>query len=154
MCFYCLFAASSSHLVSEHFPWHTWEFFFWAANFRSIYETFCTKSEETYCISEFLFQKYAVSKKNHLIWSSKSGDIADLKSTIFQNFGDGRGNCGEKIFWPSAQISISISWVEAKWLFQFRKHAIIEILSNIDPVFEHWVEFLPKFFLLQVQIWE
>ena len=92
------------------------------------------------------FKNTQFQKKNHLIWSSKSGDIADLKSAIFQNFGDGRGNCGAKIFWLSAQISIPISWVEAEWLFQFQKHAIIAILSNIDPVFEHWVEFLPKFF--------
>ena len=38
-------------------------FLFLAANFRSIYKNFCTKSEEMDCISEFLFQKYAVSKK-------------------------------------------------------------------------------------------
>jgi len=44
------------------------------------------------------FKNTQFQKKNHLIWSSKSGDIADLKSAIFQNFGDGRGNCGEKIF--------------------------------------------------------
>ena len=61
-------------------------------------ETFYIESKETGCISEFLFQKYIVSKKNHLIWSSKIGDIADLKSAIFQNFGDGRGNCRAKIF--------------------------------------------------------
>ena len=60
----------SPHLVSEHFPWHKWEFFFfgkkranWAATFTSIFETFCVDSRETSCISEFLFQKYAVSKK-------------------------------------------------------------------------------------------
>ena len=68
------------------------------ANFRSIYETLYIELEEIGCISEFLFQEYAVSKKNHLIWSSKSGDIADLKSAIFQNFGDGRRNCIAKIF--------------------------------------------------------
>ena len=55
----------------------------WAATFRSISETFCTKLEEIGCISEFLLQKYTVSKKNHLVWSSRSEDIVDLKSTIF-----------------------------------------------------------------------
>ena len=107
----------SSHMVSDHFPWHKWEFFFlfkkrgknWAVTFRSLFETFYIESEETGCISEFLFQKYTVSKKNHLIWSPKSGDITDLKSVIFQNFGDSRGNCGEKIFRSSAHIFILIS---------------------------------------------
>ena len=70
----------------------------WAERFRSISKTLCTESKETGCISKFLLQKYTVPKKNHLIWSSKSGDIADLKSAIFQNFSDGRGNCSEKIF--------------------------------------------------------
>ena len=117
----------------------------WAVTFTSIFETLCADSRKKSCISKFLLQKYAVQKNNHLIWSSKSGDIADLKS-IFQNFSDDCGNCGAKIFWPSAHICIPIPWVEAEWLFQFWKHAIIAILSNIDPVFEHWVEFLPKFF--------
>ena len=31
-------------------------------------------------------------KTNYLIWISKSGDVTDLKSTIFQNFGDDREN--------------------------------------------------------------
>ena len=64
----------------------------WAVNFTSIFETFYADSRKPSCITEFLFQKYAVSKKNHLIWSYKSGDIADLKSAIFQNVGDGRRN--------------------------------------------------------------
>ena len=67
-------------------------------NYRSLSETLCIQSEEKGCIYEFLFQKYIVSKKNHLIWISKSGAIADLKSAIFQNFGDDRGNCRAKIF--------------------------------------------------------
>ena len=79
----------------------------WAATFTSIFETFCVDSRKISCISQFLFKKYAISKNNHLIWSSKSWDIADLKSAIFQNFGDGRGNCRAKIFCPGAQISIS-----------------------------------------------
>ena len=41
-------------------------------------------------------------REKHLIWSSKSEDIADLKSAIFQNFGDGRGYCRAKSFWLDA----------------------------------------------------
>ena len=165
MCFYYLFAAGSSHLVSEHFPWHKWEIFFSSFQQKEgkigqrISYHFLKlsaqnqKKQVAYLNSSFKNTQF--QKTNHLIWSSKSGDIADLKSTIFQNFGDGHGNCGAKIYWLSAQVSIPISWIEAEWLFQFRKYAIIAILSNIDPVFEHWVEFLPKiFFLLQVRIWE
>ena len=82
-------------MVSEQFPWHKWEFFFslifnqkkrgqnWAITFRSISETSCVDSREIGCRSEFLFHKYAISKKNHFISSSKSGDITDLKSVIF-----------------------------------------------------------------------
>ena len=80
------------------------------------------------------FKNMQFQKTNHLIWSSKSKDIVDLKSTIFQNFSDGRENCRAKIFWPGAQISIPISWVEAEWLFQFWKQDIIAILSNLDRV--------------------
>ena len=75
------------------------------------------KKQVTYLNSSFKNTQF--QKNNHRIWSSKSGDIVDLKSAIFQNFSDGRGNCRAKIFWPGAQISIPILWVEAKWLFQF-----------------------------------
>ena len=44
------------------------------------------------------FRTTHFKKTNNFIWSSRSGDITDLKSAIFQNFGDGRGNYGEKIF--------------------------------------------------------
>ena len=44
------------------------------------------------------FQSTPFQKTNHIIWSSKSGDITDLKSAIFQNFDDDRRNCKVKIF--------------------------------------------------------
>ena len=44
------------------------------------------------------FKNTQFQKTNHLIWSSKSGDITDLKSAIFQDFGDGCVNCRAKIF--------------------------------------------------------
>ena len=61
--------------------------------------------------------KIRSSKKNHVVWSFRSGDIADLKSAIFQNFSDGCGNCRAKIFLLGAQIYIPITWVEEEWLF-------------------------------------
>jgi len=62
------------------------------ANFRAISETLCAYLAKINCISEFLSQRYMIwkIKRNHPNRSSYEGDIVDLKSVIFQNFGDVR----------------------------------------------------------------
>ena len=68
------------------------------ATFTSIFKLSMEIQEKQVTYLNSSLKNMQFQKNNHLIWCSKSGDIADLKSAIFQNFSDGRENCRAKIF--------------------------------------------------------